>query len=120
MKEVMRSFHHMLEASLIEKAVKALNPELVIRDHCLDSAGMGKSKLGGGTSGDMFKPHEKDEVRDEIRELNPFNEDCGREKITYKGGKYRTCWDDLTDQIMIKFVEDQKQFYDLCRKPNYE
>ena len=118
MKQLLRSFNSMLEASLIEKAVKALNIEIVITDHCLNCTGMSSKKSGGGTSNKYIKNDEKAEVREEVEDLSPFSKDCGREKVNYKQ-KYRTCWNDLSDKTVRDIVEDQKRQYNLVKQPNY-
>ena len=118
MKQLLRSFNSMLESSLIEKAVKALNIEIVITDHCLNCTGMSNKKSGGGTSNKYIKNSEKEEIREEVEELSPFSKDCGRDKVTYKH-KYRTCWNDLSDKAVKNIVEDQKRQYNLVKQPNY-
>ena len=80
MKDLLKSLHSQIVPSLVEKAVLAYNPQLIMMDHFFDSVGKSGLKSGGGHGHEYLSEEEKGIIRYEVLRLNMFNTDDSREK----------------------------------------
>ena len=106
-KDLCKSFHSQLEPSLVEKAVLAYNPSMIVKDHWIQCLDKPELLSGGGHRQEYLSTDEKHIVRDELRGLNMFSEDTSRNRVNFCI-KIRRVWEDLTDENVDIFLQRNK------------
>ena len=115
-KDLFKSFHGQLEPTLIERAISALNPQMLIKDHFMDCIGKGDHKPGGDHRHDHITTEEKMVIREEIKKVKMFSSDFDRPQVKFNV-RVRRIWENLTDEKVDNFLNRNCDHYK--RKKTY-
>ena len=111
MKNLLKSLHSHLEPALVEKAVLAHNPMLIMQDHLMECLGNSSLQSGGGHRHNYLSSEEKKTVRVEVRRLGMFDNDFTRDKVKFHGKAIRRVWEGLNDKKVQTFLSRNCERY---------
>ena len=109
-KDLLKSFHNKLETTLIAKSVLAQNSMSAIKDHLYESLGKAELKSGGHHRHDYIKTEEKEQIREELRQMRIFQGDTEKEQVVYNQ-TVRRVWENLSDEGVDIFLSRNQHNY---------
>ena len=114
---LMDRFTTSFDLNVVDRAMKANNQILDLKDHMLDCLCREDLKSGGGSSVKYFRDEEKELVKKEVRDISPLLDPSGRNKVMYSF-KVRGPWKNLTFEKVKKVIDHKSELYDLERGTN--
>ena len=87
-----------------------------MKDHFFDCTGKGDFKSGGDHRHESLNCDEKNSVRQELRNLDMFNDLPARQKVKYNQ-KIRRVWEHLSDGDIDMFLDRNCTYYE--RRKSY-
>lgn len=114
---LMDRFTSSFDLNVVDRAMKANNEIVNLKDHLLECICKENIKSGGGTSFTYFREEEKQLVKKEVRDISPLLNPKGRKKVDYSF-KSKGPWKNLTREKVQSIVDHKRELYDLERGTN--